>query len=42
MHLLLDVAGVVEGGIAKLGSKGLKTLLVLRGRGRLGRGEGGR
>ena len=42
MHLLLDVARVIVGGIAELGSKGLETLLVLRGRAGLGWGEGGR
>lgn len=42
MHLLLDVARVVVGEIAELGSKGLETLMVLRGRTGLGRGEGGR
>lgn len=47
MHLLLDIARVVEGGIAEFGPERLKAMLVLRhlflrGRGGLGRSKGGR
>lgn len=47
MHLLLDIARVVEGVVAELGSERLEALLilrnlVLRGRSGLGRGKGRR
>lgn len=47
MHLLLDIARVVEGVVAELGSERLEALLilrhlVLRSRSGLGRGKGRR